>query len=301
MNEISSKQKGDLLEQIVEKLCADYENAKVSRNAKIKGKSGVERQIDVLIEATYKSFDIKIIIEAKNYSTKVDIGVVDEVKTKVGDVGGNLGVIVCPLGFTEGAIKAAEQHDIQLFQVFDHALGNTTQWIPLRYVVPYVKSFQLHIEHRASGGGTFEIPTDTTKWRFHLDGKILDQKELVTYAWNSEMFPQDKEGEHTADFGVVKIGTADNLGKFYYLELKLNVIVVADYYLKLFPASFMKNVVSGKGNHQLFIDAYSKKEDMIKHGWKHFDTREAMNEAAQPYDTSKDMKGLVFTEGYTIG
>jgi hypothetical protein len=40
---------------------------------------------------------------------------------------------------------------------------------------------------------------------------------------------------------------------------------------------------------------------MIEHGWKHFDTRVAMYEAAQPYDTSEDMKGLIFTEGYTIG
>lgn len=300
MTDATSKEKGDLLEKIVEKLCAGFENSKVTRDAKLKGKSGVDRQIDVLIEATHKSFDIKIIVEAKNYSTKVDIGVVDGLKTKLSDVGGNLGVIVCPLGFTEGAMKAAELHDIQLFQVFDHELRNTTQFVPLRYVVPAIKSFALGIQHSASGGGRFELPTDITKWRFDIKGKILDKDDLIMYAWNHEMFPQE-EGNQIADFGIVKISTADNLAKFYYLELKVNIIVVADYYLKLFPASFMKNVVSGKGNHRLAIDAYSKKEDMIKNGWKHFDTREAMNEAAKPYDTSKDVSQLVMTEGYTLG
>lgn len=297
---MSSKQKGDLLEQIVERLCEDYKKAKVSRNVKVKGKSGVDRQVDVLIQATYKSFDLQIVIEAKNYSTKVDIGIVDAVKTKIADIGGNLGVIVCPLGFTEGAVKAAALHDIQLFQVFDQKLGNTTQFIPLRYVAPYVKSFQLSIAYGASGGGTFEMPTDTKQWRFHVQDTVLDLEELMTYAWNAKMFPQEKEGEFTADFGVQKISTIENLKKFYYLELQLNVIVAADYYLKLFPASFMKNVKSGKGNHQLFIDSYSKKDDMIKNGWKHFETREAMNESAQPHDTSADMHSLIITEDYTL-
>lgn len=297
----STKEKGDLLEKIVEKLCLDFEKAKVTRDVKIKGKSGVDRQVDVLIEAAYKSFDIKIIVEAKNYSTKVGIGIVDGLKTKLTDISGNLGVIVCPLGFTDGAIKGAKLHDIQLFQVFDHGLGNTTQFIPLRYVVPYTKSYALLIKHGASGGSIFELPTDTTKWRFYLKDKIFDQEDLITYAWNHDLIPYQKEGEQVIDFGVVKIGPADKSSEFYYLELKASVLVKSDYYVKLFPASFMKNVDSGKGSHRLNIDAYSKKEDMIKNGWKHFDTREAMEAEAKLHDTSKDMHGLIVTESYTLG
>jgi hypothetical protein len=294
----TTKQKGDLLEEIVEKLCSDFDNSKVERNVKILGKSGTERQIDVLIQAKQNSFDIKIIVEAKNYSNKVGIEKVEALRTKLTDVGGNLGIIVCPLGFTEGAINAANLHDIQLFQVFDHKLGNTTQFIPLRYVIPVMKSYSLDIHGGASGGGTFEIPTDIRKWRVYIKNEIFSPEELAIYAWNSNMFPQ-KEGKQIADFGVVKISTIEDLKKFYYLELKMHVIVIADYYLKLFPVSFMKNIKSGKGNHQLFIDAYSKKEDMIKNGWKYFSTKEAMNEAAIPYETS-DIKQLSITNEYTI-
>ncbi len=154
----TSKEKGDVLEKVVEKLCSDFKGAKVTRNVVIKGKSGTDRQIDVLIEATQKSFDIKIIVEAKNYANKVGIEKVEALKTKLTDVGGNLGVIVCPLGFTDGAIKAAALHDIQLFQVFDHKLGNTTQFIPLRYVVPYIQGYSVSIQSGALGN-QFELPT----------------------------------------------------------------------------------------------------------------------------------------------
>ncbi|MEK7103530.1 MAG: restriction endonuclease [Patescibacteria group bacterium] len=299
MDERTSKEKGDLLEEIVKNLCSGFEHSKVTRDVKMEGKSGIERQIDVLIEARHKSFDIKIIVEAKNYSKKVGVEKVESLKTKLIDVGGNLGVIVCPLGFTKGALNVATLHDIQLFQVFDHKLGNTTEFIPLRYIVPSMKNFSLQIEHGSSGGGTFELPTDTKKWRFHIGDKIFDQYELLAYAWNQEMFPQD-EGEQVVDFGVVKISTVEDSKIFFYLEFKANVFIYCDFYLKLFPASFMRNVKSGRGNHQLFIDAYSKKEDMLKNGWQCFDTKEEMETAAAVHDTSKDIKGLTTIASYTI-
>lgn len=294
----TSKQKGDALEEIVEKLCSDFKNAKVTRNTYIKGKTGTNRQIDVLVEATQKSFEIKIIVEAKNYSEKVGIGTVEELKTKLTDVGGNLGVIVCPLGFTEGAVNAAKFHDIQLFQVFDHKLGNTNQFIPFRYVVPYIMAYAPNIGSGAFGN-QFELPMDPKEWRIFIDDEVYDVDDLVTYAWNNELFPKE-EGEQTADFGIRKISTIENLNKYYYLELKLRIRVGADFYLKLFPASFMKNINSGKGNHNLFIDAYSKKADMLKNGWKWFETREAMEQEAKPLDTSADMKDLIGIEEYTL-
>lgn len=294
-----NKEKGDLLEEIVESLCSEYGGSKVSRNVKVAGKSGTEREIDVLIEAQHKSFDIKIVIEAKNYSRKVDIDVVESFVTKLGDVGGNLGIIVCPLGFTDGAMKTAEMNDIQLYQVFDHQLNNTTQLIPLRYIVPSMKAFQLRVEHSASGGGHFELPMETKNWRIHINQEILDPEEATVYAWNHDMLPK-KTGTHLVDFGVVKISTVDEPKKFFYLELRMNIVVVEKYYLTLLPASFMKNVKSGKGSHALKIRAFSKHEDMLKNGWKYFETREAMEAAAAPDDTSPDMRGMSVTEDYTI-
>ena len=293
-----SKKKGDLLEDIVEGLCANYGKAKVSRNVSIMGKTGVAREVDVLIETTHQSFEIKIVVEAKNYTRKVDIGTVDAFLTKLNEVNGNVGVIVCALGFTSGAAKAAAQYGIQLFQVFDHELKNTTQFIPLRYVVPSMQSFQIILQHGAFGVG-FELPIDTTRWRIHIGKEILSPQDATFYAWNKRIFPQ-KTGIQKADFGVVKISTDDNLARFIYAELAINIVVTEKYYLKLMPASYMKNISSGKGSHVLSVDAYSKSEDMIKNGWKAFDTREEMEEVARFQDTSPDVRGVTLTEEYTL-
>jgi hypothetical protein len=99
---------------------------------------------------------------------------------------------------------------------------------------------------------------------------------------------------------IFKIADEADVKKFYYIELKISVRVSADYYFKLFPASFMKNISSGKGNHQIFIDVYSKKEDMIKNGWRHFELKEQMEEEAAPYDVSPDVRGLIATEEYSF-
>ena len=297
---MSTKKKGDLLEEIVETLCQGLDNAKVERNVKVKGKSGTDRQIDVLIQANQNAFDIKIIVEAKNYAEKVGIEKVEALKTKLHDVGGNLGVIVCPLGFTEGAINSAELNDIQLFQVFDNDLGNTSQFIPFRYIVPDIRGTAPVIESRSSAAAPFSLSVNRSDWRFYYKGNIFTLDDLEFFAWNNHMFPH-KEGEHTADFGVVKIANADKIDDFYYVEFKLNFLVTADYYMKLFPVSYMKNIKSGKGKHNLFIDAYSKKEDMIAHGWRYFKTEEEMEKTADQYDTSEDARKLRMTHDFTLG
>jgi hypothetical protein len=63
----------------------------------------------------------------------------------------------------------------------------------------------------------------------------------------------------------------------------------------------MKNVQSGKGNHILKIRAFSKHEDMVRNGWKHFETRVELEKEAIIYDTSPDMKNMAVTEQYKIG
>jgi hypothetical protein len=104
---LTSKQKGDLLEAIVSQLCSGIENAKTESNCKVVGRSGTQRQIDVLITGTVGAFEVKILVDSKNYTAPVDIKDVDSLIGMVGDVGAHLGVIVCPSGYTDGAKKRA--------------------------------------------------------------------------------------------------------------------------------------------------------------------------------------------------
>src|SRR3989338_5146378 len=127
----SSKEKGDLLEEIVSQICSGIQNAKTEKNIKIVGKSGVARQIDTLVKGKVGAFDVMIVIDSKNHSSPVDINDVESIAGMVLDLGANLGVVVCPAGFTNGAKKRAESAGVQLYEIYDPLLGNSAQFIPL--------------------------------------------------------------------------------------------------------------------------------------------------------------------------
>ena len=73
MRDLTSKQKGNLLEKIVGQLCSGIKNAKTESNVKLLGKSGTERQIDVFIKGNVGAFEVKILVDSKNHSAPIDI------------------------------------------------------------------------------------------------------------------------------------------------------------------------------------------------------------------------------------
>lgn len=101
-------------ERLVSAFCTDKysnEDTTVTANAKILGTiSGEQRQVDVLIDKRF-SLDIKrrIIIDAKNYSRKVDISEVERFESMMKDCRAEYGFLVCPEGFTRGAQRRAQK------------------------------------------------------------------------------------------------------------------------------------------------------------------------------------------------
>jgi hypothetical protein len=88
------------LEKLVAKIQQDLApKSKVSHNVRLIGQSGAQRQIDVLVEDRIGQYDIKIVIECKDYKTPVDIKDVESCSGLFEDVRAQRGVIVCPAGF----------------------------------------------------------------------------------------------------------------------------------------------------------------------------------------------------------
>lgn len=297
-NDVSKKQKGDLLEKIIEHLCAGIGDARVTRNVRVLGrKSGNQREIDVWIEGRYHMFDVKIAIESKNYAEAIGIERVESFKAKLEDIGADLGVMVCPAGFTKPAKERAEFDRIQLFEIYDSQLGNSNLFVPLRYVEPEIKRFGFTIHGQARG--PFSIPSDMSRWRFKVDGRLFDPKQLVLHAWNKGMVPQ-RAGEHIADFGAIILVDAQEPDVIQYCELEINIEVGENYYLKLVPASFLRGAIDRKEAFNLRIDLWSTEEDMLKNGWKKFATLVEMNKAAEIENQPEGVKQLLMRPNYTI-
>ncbi len=96
-----------------------FPHSVVKQNQKIMGRSGVLRQVDILVEDIVGICPIKIVIDCKYYKSKVDINTVDEVWGLVDDVRANYGMIVCNSGFTEGAVGRANEKGLKLCSILD--------------------------------------------------------------------------------------------------------------------------------------------------------------------------------------
>lgn len=94
--------------------------ATVTHNAKMKGRhTGVMRQIDVLVEQNVGQYQMRIVLDAKDYKTPVDVKGVEEFHGVVDDVGAQKGVLVCPAGFSDAAKARAKGFQIDLYSPVD--------------------------------------------------------------------------------------------------------------------------------------------------------------------------------------
>lgn len=110
-------------------------DARVTPNAKLPGKSGGLRQIDILIEQRAGQYDLRIVVDCKDYKNPVDIKDVESFLGLVSDVGAHKGAMVAANGFTAAAKERAAAAGLDLFRLVDTANHNGAVTSPSR---PYM-------------------------------------------------------------------------------------------------------------------------------------------------------------------
>lgn len=86
----------------------------VTRNAKIRGRSGAFNQIDVYYEFERAGVRHRVAIECKDTKRPVDKGQISEFAFKLVDIGNIIGLVVSRNGFQEGAETVASHYGIDL-------------------------------------------------------------------------------------------------------------------------------------------------------------------------------------------
>jgi len=90
------------------------ENIDVRHNVKIKGKSGVEHQIDVFWEYKYAGIVHRVLIECKQYGHAVSLLHVRNLHGLTTDIPNSTGIIVTTIGFQSGAKEYADFYEMGL-------------------------------------------------------------------------------------------------------------------------------------------------------------------------------------------
>lgn len=93
------------------------ENIDVKHNVKIKGKSGVEHQIDVFWEYRYAGITHKVLIECKHYGHRVSLLHVRNLHGLLTDIPNSSGILVTTLGYQSGAEAYAKFYEMGLKRI----------------------------------------------------------------------------------------------------------------------------------------------------------------------------------------
>ena len=170
-------------------------DAKITENAKLVGKSGSKRQIDILIEEETGQFKLRIAIDCKDYKNPVDIKDVETFLGLLTDVGAHKGAMVAAHGFTAAARERALNAGLDLFRLVDTANHKWRSYVtvPAVYVDYQIGVYSFSISFKGRGvlsGDPRYMPI------LRSDGSLIDYAcNLVLDRWEDNTIP-DAPGEH---------------------------------------------------------------------------------------------------------
>lgn len=94
-------------------------NADVTHNEKIRGKTGILNQCDVVIRSKIGIIEFLGVIECKDHAKKIGVEIIRGFKSKLEDIGAMKGIMVSSEGFTRDAYIYAKNHEIDTYLLVD--------------------------------------------------------------------------------------------------------------------------------------------------------------------------------------
>lgn len=102
--------------KVLDYFTARFPDCKIDRNIELLGRlSKTPREIDILLTTTVFGCSMQLVIECKNWNSKLDVADIGTFIDKLHDVGISKGIIISKLGYTEGAYnRARTEVNVQL-------------------------------------------------------------------------------------------------------------------------------------------------------------------------------------------
>ena len=117
---------------------SELQNIKFERNVFLKGKSGVEREFDVVATYVYNNIPHTLIIECKDYKKKISLEKLDALQGKMLDFPKFEAMLVSKSGFQTGVLQKAAFYNVLILRIRKE--NEKKDW-ETEYGVPLMRDF----------------------------------------------------------------------------------------------------------------------------------------------------------------
>lgn len=224
-----------------EKLAADIQRqlapqARVESNVKLLGRrTGVERQIDILVEQNVGQYPIRIVIDCKDHKTPVDVNSVEAFMGLVADVGANKGAMVAACGFTSTAKQRAKDAGIDTYSLVD---TRTTKWTTYVTIPCVIRDNLIEkLGFRFAAASFFQVESGNLRFMpvFRADGTLLDYlQNLVLDRWDAGDIPATP-GQHNGIPVTKETCFVKTAGRLCKVAIEIDVLVAERLYFGQLP------------------------------------------------------------------
>ena len=270
----ASRDLEQLVARIQQQLAPDSE---VLHDVELDGRlSKRKRQIDVLVRQNVGQYEIRIVIECKDYVRPIDVKGVEEFYGLLDDVGGQKGVLVCPSGFSRAAKVRAEGLQIDLYSPID---TEPHKW-RARVAVPALCDFRsaaMSFGIRTSGSFPFEMPYDFFEKNLLYDDETSERGTALENAvekWNSGRYPTEVGEHHELPIlDKVTVKTDNGYGMIVPVDFSVSLVVQKELYFGQFPitqlSGFRDELRGGIITNAFTVGLLSPEE--VEQNWKRID------------------------------
>jgi hypothetical protein len=152
-------------EELVAKIQTDLAgDAVVTPNDRIRGKTGVLRQVDVSIRKKVGQFELLIVLDCKDHGRPLDVKDVEEFMGLAQDVGAHKAGMVAANSFSEASKKRAQGAGIELYGVVDPGDHDWRSTLEIPAVIEFTGVTKFSLSFSAVGDEPF-APPDTRDLR----------------------------------------------------------------------------------------------------------------------------------------
>lgn len=185
--------KTERLVRLIQETLKEIPETNIYSNFKIKNISGRKREIDVLIDSSINSMNIKIAIECKDYKRPVSVEKIEAFNSKCMRIEGiSKKVFVSTSGYQADAVEAAKDFNIDLYRIDDISPEKITSWFPIMQLKQNIKiKLPLKIHLFGEKDDINKLPQKDELIVYSPDEK--DPINIVGFVWNN--FVKQKQHE----------------------------------------------------------------------------------------------------------